>query len=155
MDNDGSCFCCALLSLLQLVYPPGYVQSWSVTPVNSKISSSARVLLPPPHPMTTTFGSIGAESNEWARGLCPAGLVSASGKSRVKAAEASAVRGSASLLLITFYTRLAQRYTVKHWALRASVGMAGAGTGVAEAGADAVVDEVVPLRWRISVQWPG
>ena len=48
----------------------------------------------------------------------------------------------------TFYTQLAQRYTVKHWALRASVGMAGAGTGV-------VVDEVVPLRRRVSVQWPG
>ena len=55
----------------------------------------------------------------------------------------------------TFYTQLAQRYTVKHWALRASVGMAGAGTDVAEAGPDVVVDEVVPLGWRVSVQWPG
>ena len=73
----------------------------------------------------------------------------------MKATVASTVRGSASLLLITFYTRLAQRYTVKHWALRASVGMAGAGTDVAEAGVDAVVDEVVPLRWRVFVQWPG
>ena len=35
------------------------------------------------------------------------------------------------------------------------VGMAGAGTGVAEAGADVVVTEVVPLRRRVSVQWPG
>ena len=55
----------------------------------------------------------------------------------------------------TFHTQLAQRYTVKHRALRASVGMAGAGTGVAEAGADVVVDEVVLLRRRVSVQWPG
>ena len=55
----------------------------------------------------------------------------------------------------TFYTQLAQRYTVKHWAFWASVGMAGAGTGVAEAGPDVVVDEVVPLRRRVSVQWPG
>ena len=30
----------------------------------------------------------------------------------------------------TFYTQLAQRYTVKHWDLRASVGMAWAVTGV-------------------------
>ena len=50
---------------------------------------------------------------------------------------------------------MAQRYTVKHWALRALVGMAGAGTGVVEAGADAVVLDVVPLRRRVSVQWPG
>ena len=33
--------------------------------------------------------------------------------------------------------------------------MAGAGTGVAETGADAVVDEVVLLRRGFSVQWPG
>ena len=52
----------------------------------------------------------------------------------------------------TFYIQLAQRYTVKHWVLRASVGMAGAGTGVTEAGSDVVVDEVVPLRRRVSVQ---
>ena len=44
---------------------------------------------------------------------------------------------------------------MKHWALRALVGMAGAGTGVAEAGADAVVDKVIPLRRRVPVQWPG
>ena len=31
----------------------------------------------------------------------------------------------------TFYTQLARRYTVKYWAFQASVGMAGAGTGVA------------------------
>ena len=55
----------------------------------------------------------------------------------------------------TFHTQLAQRYTVKHWAFRASVGIAGAGTGVAEAGPDVVVDEVVPLRRRVSVHWPG
>ena len=55
----------------------------------------------------------------------------------------------------TFYTQLVQRYTVKHWALRASVGMGGAGTGVAEAGPDVVNDEVVPFRLRVSVQWPG
>ena len=98
VDNGGSCSCCALMSFLRLVCPPGYVQLWSVTPVNSKMSSSARMLLPPPHPMTTAFGSIGAESNEWARGLCPTGLVSAGGKSGVKVTAASAVRGSASLL---------------------------------------------------------
>ena len=55
----------------------------------------------------------------------------------------------------TFYTQLAQRYTVKHWALRVSVCMAGVATGVAEAGVDVIVDEVVPLRRRVSVQWPG
>ena len=55
----------------------------------------------------------------------------------------------------TLYTQLAQRYTVKHWTLQASVGMAGAGTGVAEAGPDVVVDEVIPLRLRVSVQWSG
>ena len=54
---------------------------------------------PPPHPMTTAFGSIGAESNEWAEDLCPAGLVSAGGKSGVTVTAASTVRGSASLLL--------------------------------------------------------
>ena len=53
-----------------------------------------------PHPMTTAFGSIGAESNEWARGLRPAGLVSAGGKSDVKATAVSTARDSASLLLI-------------------------------------------------------
>ena len=58
-------------------------------------------------------------------------------------------------VLDTFYTQLAQRYTVKHWALRASVGMDRAGTGVAEAGPDVVVDEVVTLRRRVSVRWPG
>ena len=76
------------------------LQSWSLMPVNSKMSLSARMLLPPPHPMTTAFGSIGAESNEWARGLCPAGLVSAGGRSGVKVTAASTVRGSASLLLM-------------------------------------------------------
>ena len=50
--------------------------------------------------MTTAFESIGAESNEWARGLCPAGLVSVGGKSGVKVTTASTVRDSASLLLI-------------------------------------------------------
>ena len=29
------------------------------------------------------------------------------------------------------------------------------GAGVAEAGTDVVVDEVVPLKRRVSVQWPG
>ena len=62
--------------------------------------SSARMLLPPPHPMTTAFGSISAESNEWAWGLCPAGLVSAGGKSGVKVTAANTVRDSTSLLLI-------------------------------------------------------
>ena len=48
----------------------------------------------------------------------------------------------------SFYTQLARRYIVKHWAFRASVGMAGAGTDVAEADPDVVVDEVVSLRRR-------
>ena len=84
------------------------LQSWSVIPVNSKMSSSARMPLPPPHPMTTAFGSIGAESIVRARGLCPAGLVSAGGKSGVKVTEASTVRDSASLFLVIniFYTQL-------------------------------------------------
>ena len=59
------------------------------------------------------------------------------------------------VVIDTFYTQLAQRYTAKHWALRASVGMAGAGTVVAEAEAEVVVDEVAPLRRRVFVQWPG
>ena len=51
------------------------LQSWSVTPVDSKMSSSARMPLTPPlNPMTTAFGSIGVESNEWARDLCPTRL---------------------------------------------------------------------------------
>ena len=53
------------------------------------------------------------------------------------------------VVIDTFYTQLAQRYTVKHWALRAAKGMAGAGTGVAEAGTDVVIHEVVPLRRRV------
>ena len=62
-------------------------------------------------------------------------------------------RGGWRVVVIdTLYTQLAQRYTVKHWALQASVGMARARTGVAEAGADVIVDEVVPLRRRVSVQ---
>ena len=71
--------------------------------------------------MATAFGSVGAESNGWARGLCPIGLVSTGGKSGVKVTAASTVRGSA-LFIETFYIQLAQRYTVKHWTLRASVG---------------------------------
>ena len=35
------------------------------------------------------------------------------------------------------------------------VGVAEAGTGLTEAEMDVVVDEVVPLRRRVSVQWPG
>ena len=60
------------------------LQSWPGIPVNSKMFSSARILLPPPHPITTAFRSIGAESNVWARVRCPAGLVSTGGKSGVK-----------------------------------------------------------------------
>ena len=70
--------------------------------------------------MATAFGSVGAESNGWARGLCPIGLVSTSGKSGVKVTAASTVRGSA-LFIETFYIQLAQRYTIKHWTLRVSV----------------------------------
>ena len=37
----------------------------------------------------------------------------------------------------------------------AGTGVAEAGTGVAEVGTDVVVvDEVVPLKRRVSVQWP-
>ena len=76
---------------------------WPVTPVNSKMSSSARMPPPPPpHPMTTAFGSIDAESNEWARYLCSTGLVSRGGKSGVKVTAASTVRCSALLLLISY-----------------------------------------------------
>ena len=96
-------------------------QSWWVTPVNSKMSSSARMLLPPPHPMATAFGSVGTEPNGWARGLCPIGWVSTGGKSGVKVTAASTVRDSA-LFIETFYVQFAQRYTIKHWTLRASVG---------------------------------
>ena len=55
---------------------------------------------PPLHPMTTAFGCIGAGSNEWARDLCPTGLVLTSVKSGAKATAASTVRGSALLLMI-------------------------------------------------------
>ena len=75
------------------------LQSWSVMPVKSKMSFSARILLPPPHPMTTAFGSVGAESKVWARDLCPTELVSVGGRLGVKVTAASTVRGSASLLL--------------------------------------------------------
>ena len=74
-------------ALIAMTFARGHssaLQPWSVAPVNSKMSSNARILLPLPHPMTTAFGSIGAESNEWARGLCPTGLVSAGGKLDVK-----------------------------------------------------------------------
>ena len=54
----------------------------------------------PPHPMATAFGSIGAESSEWARDLCPTGLVSTGGKSSVKVTAVSTVRGSTLLLLM-------------------------------------------------------
>ena len=57
------------------------LQSWSVTPVISKMSSSARMQLPPPHPMTTAFvGSIGAASNEWARDLSVSDWVGVNGR---------------------------------------------------------------------------
>ena len=56
------------------------------------------MLLPPPHPMATAYGSIGADSNGGALGLCPIGLVSTGGKSGVKVTAASTVRGSALLL---------------------------------------------------------
>ena len=84
--------------------------------------------------MTTAFGSFGAESNEWARRLCPAGLVPAGGKSGVKVPAASTVRGSASSLLIlnTFYTQMIQRYTVKHWASVGSFRRAIAREGVVD-----------------------
>ena len=75
------------------------LQSWSVTPVNSKMSSSPRMLLPPLHPMATAFESIGAESNGWALDLCSTRLVSTGGKSCVKITAASTVRGSALPLL--------------------------------------------------------
>ena len=65
-----------------------------------KTPSSARMQLSPPHPMTTAFGSIGAESNEWARDLCPTGFMSTGVKSGVKVTSASTVRGSALLLLM-------------------------------------------------------
>ena len=96
--------------------------------------------------MTTAFGSIGAESNEWVRGLCPAGLVSVGGKSGVKVTVASTVRDSASLLLIPSIPCWPRGTPSSTWPLRASVGMAGDETGVAK--------EVVPLRRRVSVQWP-
>ena len=103
-------------------------------------------------PASLAFGSIGAESNEWARvcvrlGWCARRQVGCEGDCG-KYREGWRV-------VDTFYTQLAQRYTVKHWAFRALVGMAGAGTGVAEAGPDVVVDEVVPLRLRVFVQWLG
>ena len=59
----------------------------------------------PPHPMTTAFGSIGAESNKWARDLCPTGLVSTGGKSGLRVTPSSTLKGSALLLLIPSITR--------------------------------------------------
>ena len=74
--------------------------------------------------MTAAFGSFGAESNEWARRLCPAGLVPAGGKSGVKVTAASTVRDSASSLLILD--------TVKHWASVGSFRRAIAREGVVD-----------------------
>ena len=99
-DGGGSYSCCALLFFLQLVCPPECVQSWSVTPCEFENAIQCPNATPPPAPDYYSFGSIGAESNEWARGLCPAGLVSVGGKSGLKVTAASTVRGSASLLLI-------------------------------------------------------
>ena len=58
------------------------------------------MLLPRLHPMATAFRSIGVESNEWAQGLCLAGLVSAGGKSGLNVTAASTERCSPLLLLI-------------------------------------------------------
>ena len=55
---------------------------------------------PSQHPKTTAFGSIDTESNEWARDLCPTGLMSTVGKSDAKVTTASTVKGSTLLLLI-------------------------------------------------------
>ena len=71
------------------------LQSWSVTPVIRKCHLVLECYSPLPHPMATTFGSIGAESNV---DLCPIGLVSG-GKSSVKVTAASTVRDSALFLL--------------------------------------------------------
>ena len=56
---------CALVAMPFMRVHSSALQSWSVVPGNSKMSFCARMLLSPPHPMTTAFGSIGAESNEW------------------------------------------------------------------------------------------
>ena len=71
------------------------LQSWSVIPVNSKMLFNARMLLSPPHPITTALGSLGTESNEWARVRCPTGLMSTGSKSGVKVTAASTVKGLA------------------------------------------------------------
>ena len=76
------------------------LQSWLVTSVNSKMSSSARMQLPPLHPMTIASGSIDTGSNKWARYLCPTGSVSTGVKLGMKVSTASTVRGSVLLLLI-------------------------------------------------------
>ena len=54
----------------------------------------------PPASDDYSFWGIGAESNEWVRGLCPVGLVSVHGKSGVKVTAANTARDSGSLLLI-------------------------------------------------------
>ena len=89
-----------------VVLPPARLPSW-VCPVVvgdtlwiQKCHPVPECYSPSPHPMTTAFGSIVAESDEWARGLCPAGLVSAGGRLGMKVTEASTVKDSASLLLI-------------------------------------------------------
>ena len=74
------------------------LQSWSVTPVIRKCHPVPECYSSP-HPMATAFGSIGAESNRWALGLCPIELVSTGGKSGVNVTAASTVRGSALFLL--------------------------------------------------------
>ena len=90
----------ALVAMLFVRVHSSALQLWSVTPVDWKMSSSARMLLSPPHPITTAFGNIGAESNEWACYLCPTGLVSAGGKLGVKVTAASTMRSNALLLLL-------------------------------------------------------
>ena len=157
MGNGRNCSCCTFLSFPQFVCPSGCVQSWLVTLCgfgNVIQCPNATSPPPPPHQMTAAFRSIGAESNECTGSV--SGWVGVCGRQVGCEGDCGKYReGSRVVVIDTFYTLLAQRYTVKHRALRASVGMPVAGTGVAEAGADAVLDEVAPLRRRVSVQWPG
>ena len=76
------------------------LRSWSVTPLNSKCRPVPECYSPPASDDYSFWEHRFAESNEWARGLCPAGLVSTGDKLGVKVTAASTVKGSASLLLI-------------------------------------------------------
>ena len=108
VDNGGSCSCCALLSFLQLVCPPGCVQSWSVTPCGFENVIQCTKATSPPASDDYSFWEhrcgiqrVGTGSVSGWVGVCGR-QVGCEGKSDVKVTVASTARNSASLLSIPF-----------------------------------------------------